>query len=124
MAQSQRHESQGGELSDHQVHGETDASTAGVAAASSLTLFIEEGCRSCAHALEVLERAQDEFPSLQVSTIDLGSVSSDQIPPGVFAAPTFVLDGEVISLGTPTWDRLATLLRRAVGADTDENRTA
>ena len=124
MAQSQRHESQGGELSVHRVHGGTDASTAGVGAAGSLTLFIEEGCRACAHALEVLDRAQDEFPSLQVSTIDLGSVSSDQIPPGVFAAPTFVLDGEVISLGTPTWDRLAPLLRSAIGASADENRRA
>ena len=124
MAESQRHESQGDELSIRRVHDEADASTTRVAAASSLTLFIEEGCRACVHALEVLDRAQDEFPSLQVSTVDLGSVSSDQIPPGVFAAPTFVLDGEVISLGTPTWDRIAPLLRSAIGASADENRRA
>jgi hypothetical protein len=80
----------------------------------SLTLFVEEGCRACAHALEVLEQVRREFAGLRVSSIDLGSVSSDEVPPGVFAAPTFVLDGEVISLGTPTWERLSPLLRRAL----------
>jgi hypothetical protein len=91
-------------------------------APASLTLYIEPGCRACAHALEVLARVEHEFAGLEVSTVELGGVSSREIPNGVFAAPTFVLDGEVISLGTPTWERLAPLLRSALGA-TDERRS-
>ena len=80
----------------------------------ALTLYVEEGCRACAHAIEVLDRVSEEFPDVRVSKIDLGKVSSAEIPDGVFAAPTFVLDGEVVSLGTPTWDRIAPLLRSAL----------
>ena len=93
----------------------TDApAPASPSGAASLTLYVEEGCRACAHALEVLGRVQQEFPELEISTIDLGRVSSKEVPNGVFAAPTFVLDGEVISLGTPTWERIAPVLRSAL----------
>lgn len=91
---------------------------------ASLTLYVEQGCRACGHALEVLERVQHEFPALRVGAVDLGGVSSREIPDGVFAAPTFVLDGEVISLGTPTWERLAPLLRSALGRAGDQTRRA
>jgi len=48
---------------------------------------------------------------VQVRILDLGVVSSDSVPDGVFATPTFVLDNEVVSLGTPAWEELVTLLR-------------
>lgn len=105
---------------DHQI----DALRPGVRNATSLTLYVEEGCRACGHALEVIERVQREFPALRVGTVDLGGVSSREIPSGVFAAPTFVLDGEVISLGTPTWERLAPLLRSALGRAGEQTQRA
>ena len=55
----------------------TDApAPASPSGAASLTLYVEEGCRACSHALEVLGRVQQEFPELEISTIDLGRVSS------------------------------------------------
>ena len=75
-----------------------------------LTLYIEQGCLSCAAAVEVAERARRTFPHVDVRVIDFG-VSSDVRPDRVFAVPTFMLDGEVVSLGTPSWDRLEPLLR-------------
>ena len=103
---------------------QTDAPAPVASDTAWLTVYVEEGCRACGHALEVIERVQREFPALRISTVDLGGVSSHEIPNGVFAAPTFVLDGEVISLGTPTWERLAPLLRSALGRAGAETRRA
>ena len=80
----------------------------------TLALYIGESCDSCRAAVEVAERAGREFPHIDVSVVDLG-VSSELRPEGVFAVPTFVLDGEVVSLGTPSWKRLASLLRATMG---------
>ena len=80
----------------------------------TLALYIGESCDSCRAALEVAERAGREFPHIDVRVVDL-SVSSEQRPDGVFAVPTFLLDGEVVSLGTPSWNRLAPLLRATMG---------
>jgi hypothetical protein len=102
---------------------DADAAATAVSRGVSLTLYVETGCRACGHARDVLERLEREFPGLLVRTVDLGRVSSDQIPEGVFAAPTFVLDDEVISLGTPTWERLAPLLRSALGVVDEGRRT-
>jgi len=79
----------------------------------ALSLFIEEGCTSCGLAVEVAERARELYPHLEIKIVDIG-VSSEEQPQGVFAVPTFVLDGEVISLGTPSWERLEPLLQAAV----------
>lgn len=75
----------------------------------ALAVYVGEDCPSCQTALEVAERARREFPHVDVSVVDLG-VSSERQPAGVFAVPTFVLDGEVVSLGTPSWERLRPLL--------------
>ncbi len=79
----------------------------------TLSLFVEEGCASCGLAIEVAERAREQYPRLDVKVVDIG-VSSEQQPQGVFAVPTFVLDGEVVSLGTPSWERLVPLLDAAL----------
>ncbi len=81
----------------------------------TLVVYIDENCPSCARAVEVAERARVEFPHIDVSVVDLG-VSSEEQPEGVFAVPTFLLDGTVVSLGTPSWGRLAPLLGVALGA--------
>ncbi len=75
----------------------------------TLAVFVEQGCSSCLVAIELAERAREQFPDVDVKIVDV-TVSSEEQPQGVFAVPTFVLDGEVISLGTPSWDRLAPLL--------------
>ncbi|HJM88761.1 MAG TPA: hypothetical protein QF624_03925 [Dehalococcoidia bacterium] len=55
---------------------------------------------------------RDEFPQINVDVVDLGLTSKQQ-PDEVFAVPTFLLDGEVVSLGTPSWERLLPLLEAA-----------
>ncbi len=78
---------------------------------ATLAVYVEESCTSCGPARDVAARVAREFPGVQVRILDLGVVSSDSVPDGVFATPTFVLDNEVVSLGTPAWEELVTLLR-------------
>ena len=86
------------------------------AAVVTLCLYVESGCRSCAHALQLAERIRAEYPAVEVRVIDIG-VSSEQLADGVFAVPTMVLDGEVISLGTPSWERIARVLDSKLAAE-------
>ena len=85
--------------------------TVAPARTATLTVYVEESCTSCGPAREVAARVAREFPSVHVRIADLGVVPSDSVPEGVFAAPTFVLNNEVISLGTPGWEELTALLR-------------
>jgi CRP-like cAMP-binding protein len=80
---------------------------------ATLTVYVEQGCPSCHAAREVAERVRAIYPEVKVLVVDLGDVSSEEVPPQVFAAPTFLLDGEVVSLGTPAWETLTALLERA-----------
>jgi hypothetical protein len=82
----------------------------------TLALYVEDGCPSCAAAQELARRAGRDFPALAVRVISL-SVSSEEAPEGVFAAPTFMLNGQVVSLGTPTWDQLCEALSEAFGEE-------
>lgn len=86
---------------------------AGGAEGPRLMVYVESGCSSCGNALEFAERVRRELPAVTVEVVDI-TLSSDQRPDGVFAVPTIVLDGKIVSLGTPTWQRLAPLLREAV----------
>ncbi len=85
--------------------------TVAPARTATLTVYVEESCTSCGPAREVAARVAREFPSVHVRIAYLGVVPSDSVPEGVFAAPTFVLNNEVVSLGTPGWEELTTLLR-------------
>ena len=82
----------------------------------TLCVYVEPGCRSCAHALELVERIRREYPAVEIEVIDVG-VSSDRLPDGVFAAPTLVLDGEVIALGTPSWKGVSSTLDARLAGD-------
>lgn len=60
----------------------------------------------------MLRRVAAEFDDVATRLIDL-SVSSEQKPDAVFAVPTFMLDGRVVSLGTPSWASIVETLKRA-----------
>jgi len=81
------------------------------ALSATLTLYVEESCTSCGPARAVADRVAREFPSIRARIRELGVVDSNAVPAGVFAAPTFVLNDDVVSLGTPDWDELSALLR-------------
>lgn len=80
----------------------------------TLAIYVEAGCAACRHARQLAERARREIPDARVEIVDIG-VSSEARPDAIFAVPTFTLDGEVISLGTPSWEELASRLRAALG---------
>ncbi|MDA1061662.1 MAG: thioredoxin family protein [Chloroflexi bacterium] len=83
--------------------------------APAIRAYVESGCRSCGYALELMERVRHEYPTVRVEVVDVG-VSSERLPDGVFAVPTVVLDGNVISLGTPSWERLAEQIEATIAA--------
>ncbi len=67
--------------------------------AVELQVFIEAGCQMCERAMGLAREIDSEYPQLAVRVVDIHespSVSND-----VFAVPTFVLDGRVVSLGNP-----------------------
>ena len=84
-------------------------------------VYVHGGCLPCAQARELAECARRDFPTVGVEVIDLG-LSSEPPPEGVFAVPTVVLDGEVISLGSPSWDELAAAIASGPGRDANVRR--
>jgi alkyl hydroperoxide reductase subunit AhpF len=94
-------------VSSNAASGHDEHAQAGTGAVRpiSLCVYVESGCSTCEHAIELMERVRAEYPKVSVQIIDVG-VSSDELPEGVFAVPTVLLDDRVISLGTPSWERL------------------
>ncbi|MEZ4502816.1 MAG: thioredoxin family protein [Dehalococcoidia bacterium] len=80
--------------------------------APRLDVYVQSSCPACAEALRTVERARAAWPALEarVQWVDVAGVPP---PPQVFAVPTLMLDGELVSLGTPSWPELAARVRRA-----------
>ena len=64
----------------------------------SLRVYVEEGCWACAESRRVVTEVARTFPEVQIEILD---VTNAPRPEAVFAVPTYVLDGRVISLGNP-----------------------
>ncbi len=64
-----------------------------------LEVYVEEGCHSCRRAREIAQGIEEEYPQVSVRLIDVAR--SPKPDADVFAVPTFVLDGEIVSLGNP-----------------------
>jgi hypothetical protein len=73
-----------------------------------LQIFVTDDCWSCEESRRIAAETQARFEDVQVVLVDLQSAER---PPSVFAAPTYLLDGQVISLGNPRpealWEHLA-----------------
>jgi hypothetical protein len=70
-----------------------------------LRVFVEEGCRNCDWALRLVQDVHERFPELDLEVVDVADPSSER-PEDVFAVPTFMLDGRVLSLGNPRRSKL------------------
>lgn len=75
-----------------------------------LEVFVAPGCETCLYAKELAARAVIEFPDVTVEVIDFDQ-HPERASESVFAVPSFVLEGTLLSLGNPTWERLAEALR-------------
>jgi len=80
--------------------------------APRLDVYVQASCLACDEALRTVERARATWPGLEarVQRVDAPGVRP---PREVFAVPTLMLDGELVSLGTPSWPELAARVRQA-----------
>lgn len=65
-----------------------------------LQVFIERGCAVCRRAVALADQARVQFPGVRIEVVDLAELAAGP-PEAVFAVPTFLLDGELLSLGNP-----------------------
>jgi len=72
-----------------------------------LQVYINEDCWTCDESRRIVAEIAPQFPEISVELLDLSSI---EYPEHIFAVPTFVLDGRVISLGNPYRD----VLRRQI----------
>ncbi len=79
-----------------------------------LELYVMEDCPVCRTAEQMAARVARHFPELDVLVIDLDAPEGI-IPEEVFAAPTFRLNGRIVSLGTPDWQALSSQIRAQLG---------
>lgn len=74
---------------------------------TQLAIYVTDDCRSCDESRRIAAKVREAFPGIEVALID---VNSGTAPAEVFAAPTYLLDGQVIFLGNPRrqdlWQRL------------------
>lgn len=64
-----------------------------------LQVFVESGCQQCERALELAREIDGAFTGLAVRIVEISEAGPQR--DDVFAVPTFVLDGQVLSLGNP-----------------------
>ena len=81
---------------------------------TTLTVYIITGCANCEFARELAAEAGRAYPALRVQVLDLSQVADP--PDTVFATPTYLLDGKVISLGNPDPQELLALLAHHTAA--------
>lgn len=65
-----------------------------------LCLYVAAECQSCQEAVLLLAEMAREFPQLVAEIISLDKPGVEK-PTGVFAVPTWLMDGKIISLGNP-----------------------
>lgn len=73
-----------------------------------LEIFIHQGCASEQSARRVADEIRQEFPDWKISVKELGSARAEFL--GIFAAPTFALDGRVVAVGIPRTEWLVRTL--------------
>ena len=77
-----------------------------------LEIYITDKCFGCNEALALAEELRYEFPSVVIELIDLHRVGKRRRAE-IFATPTYVLDGETVSLGNPDPKEIRDQLRAA-----------
>ncbi|MBI4468747.1 MAG: thioredoxin family protein [Acidobacteria bacterium] len=70
-----------------------------------LCVYITSECTSCETAVSMAEEIRERFPQLVTEVIDLDDPRARK-PGLVFAVPTYVLDGRVVSLGNPRREQI------------------
>lgn len=77
---------------------------------TKLDVYVRDNCWSCEEAQNIVTDMRKQFPDIDIALLD---ISPDEWPNEVFAVPTYMLNGKVISLGNPTREGLQTKLESA-----------
>ncbi|GAC1566440.1 MAG: hypothetical protein NVS3B14_08730 [Ktedonobacteraceae bacterium] len=83
-----------------------------------LEIYITDQCANCREALLIAEQA-GSIAGLEVTVVNL-DVPGQSVPPQVFAVPTYVLNGLVVSLGNPDRDAFLAGLRAELAHRSEE----
>jgi len=78
---------------------------------ATLRIYVSEDCPGCTRARSIAQAVQSHRPGVAVEVIDL--MDGHPIPPQVFSVPTYLLNGQVVSLGNPRLDELLASLPAA-----------
>lgn len=70
-----------------------------------LRVYVATGCAASDMANErIMQLRRLLSDSLSIEVIDVHAAMKDEVPEAVFSVPTYVLDGQVVSLGNPGED--------------------
>lgn len=81
----------------------------------ALEVVIAKHCQQCRQSLSVADALQNEFPALTVRVVDLDAPDAVK-PNAVFAIPSYVLNGRVVSLGNPGIEEISGTIRALLQA--------
>lgn len=79
----------------------------------NLDIYIDPRCPGCDTAIKNARTVEERMPQINVSLIDLTRSESPR-PNSVFAVPTYLLNGETLSLGNPDESFLLSQLQTAL----------
>lgn len=72
-----------------------------------LKIFVADDCHSCVEARAIASRIEQDYPDqLTVEVVDVAD-NHTVIPDAIFATPTYMLNGRIVSLGNPKPDEIA-----------------
>ena len=76
-----------------------------------LQVYVKEDCWTCAESRRIVAEIAPQFPQISVELVDMETPNR---PQDVYAVPTYVLDGRIISLGNPYRDELRREIKEAL----------
>lgn len=79
-----------------------------------LQVYINEDCWSCDESRKIVAEIAPQFPDVKIELLDL---NSEEQPDFVFAVPTYVLNGRIISLGNPYREDLRRRLQASINKE-------
>lgn len=85
-----------------------------------LEIYITDQCANCQEAMLIAEQAGG-IAGLEVTVVNL-DVPGQRVPPQVFAVPTYVLNGLVVSLGNPERGAFLARLHAELARGSEEGR--
>ncbi len=86
-----------------------------------LDVYVSDECWSCRETRRLVACMREHFPYIDIAVFDL---DRDNWPQHVFAVPTYILDGKLISLGNPTEETLQATLQASQNGANEQTRHA